>query len=530
MTLGSAAGGLTESFHPVGRPMSESMSSAHDQVGPQAGGPSDSEIRAAAEVAGTHRVSEAGDATDASPASASHGRMANRPAMGLWETLYERRTTRKFDATRPVPRELVLELLDAALIAPTSCNLQMWDFVVVDDPDQREQLGRLSLQVLSTPVSIFVAYGKEYSEEGHANVQSAAAAMQNMSLAAHALGMGTFWINQLGPREQVGHILGLPADREVVCALAVGWPETYPTKVPRRRPFEHVVHWNHFGGQPIPSSPYPLDWTMDLIRDYQQARVLNGNRYNKSRPWEMEGMLEAAKRLDSSAEAPSSEANMPRWLDVLPVHGLFTAAMARKHPRYRWSVLELSEDVARFAAKRCLPPAKAEALVWVPGQSVPDFSGAFDRVSVVHRLESLPVEAQLQLLKCLRDMLAPRGVLLLKFVSARSFHGIASWMHARRGGPGGVEYVLAPDPNLGPFEAMMPAAVSRLLKDAGLQVFTEFAEDVVPTVGEVEFRTRNMSAFKRACVRGGVSLGRLLGAIPGARFFARSRTLLLRRG
>ena len=88
-------------------------------------------------------------------------------------------------------REIVLELLDAALIAPTSCNLQMWDFVVVDDPDQREQLGRLSLQVLSTPVSIFVAYGKEYSEEGHANVQAAAAAMQNMSLAAHALGIGT---------------------------------------------------------------------------------------------------------------------------------------------------------------------------------------------------------------------------------------------------------------------------------------------------------------------------------------------------
>jgi nitroreductase len=449
--------------------------------------------------------------------------------MDLWETLYERRTTRKFDAARSVPRELVLELLDAALIAPTSCNLQMWDFVVVDDPDQREQLGRLSLQVLSTPVSIFVAYGKEYSEEGHANVQSAAAAMQNMSLAAHALGMGTFWINQLGPRDQVGHILGLPADREVVCALAVGWPETYPTKVPRRRLFEHVVHWNHFGGQPIPSSPYPLDWTMDLIRDYQQARVLNGNRYNKSRSWEMQGVIEAAKRLDSSMGSPSPAASMPRWLDVLPVHGLFTAAMARKHPRYRWAVLELSEDVARFAAKRCLPPSKAEAFVWMPGQVDPELGGVFDRISVVHRLESLPVEAQLQLLMCLREMLAPGGVLLLKFVSARSFHGIASWMHARRGGPGGVEYVLAPDPNLGPFEALMPSVVSRLLKDAGLKVHDEFAEDVVPAAEEVEFRTRNMSALKRTCVRSGVLLGRLLGVIPGASCFARSRTLLISR-
>ena len=122
-------------------------------------------------MAGDHRVSAPGAAPDAPPAGARQGRSGERPGMDLWEALYERRTTRKFDPSRPVPRELVLELLDAALIAPTSCNLQMWDFVVVDEPDQREQLGRLSLQVLSTPVSIFVAYGKEYSEEGHANVR-----------------------------------------------------------------------------------------------------------------------------------------------------------------------------------------------------------------------------------------------------------------------------------------------------------------------------------------------------------------------
>ena len=268
---------------------------------------------------------------------------------------------------------------------------------------------------------------------------------------------------------------------------------------------------------------------MDLVRDYQQARVLNGNRYNKSRLWEMQGVLSAANRLASFAGAPLPESDMPRWLDVLPVHGLFTAAMARKHPRFHWSVLELSEDVARFAAKRCLPSAKAEAFVWVPGQMDPALTGSFDRISLVHRLESLPPESQAELLKSLRDMLAPRGVLLLKFVSTRSFHGIASWLHARRGGPGGVEYVLAPDPNLGPFEAMAPDSVARLVKNAGFKVLEEIAEDVVPSATEVEFRTRNMSAFKRACVRSAVFLGRLMGHVPGATAFARSRTLLLGR-
>jgi len=512
---------------PPGAPSGASGSASGDAA-PRSAGPSDAEIRAAAEVAGSHRVSAPGPEPDVEAAGATQGRFPERPAMSIWETLYERRTTRRFDPARPVPRALVLELLDAALIAPTSCNLQMWDFVVVDDPDQREQLGRLSLQVLSTPVSIFVAYGKEYSEEGHANVQSAAAAMQNMSLAAHALGIGTFWINQLGPRDQVGRILGLPADREVVCALAVGWPATYPTRVPRRRPFDHVVHWNHFGGQPIPSSPRPDDWTLELIRDYQQARVLNGNRYNKSRPWEMQAAITAATYLQPRDDQGTPDEGSPRWLDVLPVHGLFSGAMARQHRSHRWATLELSEDVARFAARRCPAQVKAEGLVW---DGTPDSlpEAAFDRITVLHRLESLPSDAQPKLLAGLARALTPQGRLLLRFVSRRSFHGVASWMHARRGGPGGVEYVLAPDPNLGPFEALDPARVDQLVAEAGLQVVERLAEDVVPSPTEVDFRTRNMRGPKRTLVRGAVALGRLLGRLPGASSFARSRTLVLAR-
>ena len=487
-------------------------------------GPSPEEIRAAAEVAGGHRVSVPGAAPELPPAGAGHGRSPARPAMDFWEALYERRTTRKFDRARPVPREIVLELLDAALIAPTSCNLQMWDFVVVDDPDQRERLGRLSLQVLSTPVSIFVAYGKEYSEEGHANVQSAAAALENMSLAAHVLGMGTFWINQIGPRDQVGAILGLPPDREVVAALAVGWPEVYPTKVPKRRPFEHVVHWNHFAGQPIPSSPRPADWTLALIRDYQQARVLNGNRYNKSRPWELASALAAAASLapEDTDGKPADDA--PRWLDVLPVHGLFTGAMAARHRDHRWAVLELSPDVARFAAKRCPSYVQAEALVWEPGRGSALPEGAFAIITCLYRLESLPPTDRPLLLAALHRMLAPDGRLLLRITSARSFHRLASWMHARRGGPGGVEYVLAPDPNLGPYEALEPAEVERLLAAAGFVVQQRHAADVLPAAEEIAFRTRNMRGAKAALVRGAALAARALASLPGMGAFARTRS------
>ncbi|MHC4846780.1 MAG: hypothetical protein ACYTCU_11560, partial [Planctomycetota bacterium] len=76
---------------------------------PTSSGPSDAEIRAAAEVAGALRVSEPGDQADAPPGDATRGRVADRPGMDFWQVLYERRTTRRFDPERPVPREIVLE-------------------------------------------------------------------------------------------------------------------------------------------------------------------------------------------------------------------------------------------------------------------------------------------------------------------------------------------------------------------------------------------------------------------------------------
>jgi len=494
---------------------------------PAAGGPSDAEIRAAARIAGAHRVSLPGAQPDLPAAGAERGRSAGRPRADFWEVLYKRRTTRRFDPARPVPRELVLELLDAALIAPTSCNLQMWDFVVVDDPEQREQLGRLSLQVLTAPIAIFVAYGKEFSEEGHANVQSAAAALMNMSLAAHVLGLGTFWINQLGPRDQVGAILGLPPDREVVAALAVGWPKVYPTVVPRRRAFEHVVHWNHFGGRPIPSSPRPGDWSLDLIRDYQHARVLNGNRYNKPKPWDLDAALAAANRLAPRNDDATPGEAAPRWLDVLPVHGVFTSAMSRQHRDHLWAVLELSEDVARFAAKRCPAQVRCEALVWDPARPEALPAAAFDRISVLHRLEALPPADRPTLLAALARALKPGGRLLLQHVSSRSWHALAQWLHERRGGPGGVEYVLAPDPNLGPWEALDPGEVDRLLRAAGLRVLSVAHLDAAPTRSETDHRTRNMRGLRRGLLRFAATTARGLAALPGvARLGGRERVLV----
>ncbi len=208
--------------------------------------------------------------------------MESLPPRDFWDVLYSRRSIRKFEDT-PVPRELIDQVMHAGIWAPSSCNYQMWDLIAVDDPAINADLAQMSTQMANAPVNIVVAYGRDFSEENHANIQTASALIENMSLAAGALGLGTFWITQTGGSDKVREKVGLPLDRMVVAVLALGYAKVQPKQGPKRRPLAQVTNYNHYAGRPIPSSTNPEDWASDLLAIYQSARVLNGLRHNKPR-------------------------------------------------------------------------------------------------------------------------------------------------------------------------------------------------------------------------------------------------------
>jgi nitroreductase/2-polyprenyl-3-methyl-5-hydroxy-6-metoxy-1,4-benzoquinol methylase len=418
------------------------------------------------------------------------------PPFDFWKALYTRRSIRKFKPD-PVARELVGQVLHAGIWAPSSCNYQMWDFVAVDDADVNRRLAALSLQMGNAPVNIVVAYGREFSEEGWANVQSASAAIENMSLAAHVLGLGTFWITQMGDREKVREVVGLPEDRLVVAVLAVGYPKVLPAKGPKRRPMAHVTHWNCYAGRPIPSSTKPEDWAGDLLATYQRARVLNGLRHNKPRAWEERAIAEALARFVPEGRELSKEPQGQelRWLDVLPCTGIVTEKLYRERPGFRFDVVERSSELAEFVAARTRP--RAGIFAWPASAArngfAPPVDGRYDVVSCFFRLENLPAAERARLLTSAARWVKPGGRVLLGYVNRNSFHDLTEWLRGRRGGPRGVEYVLAPDPNIGPFESLEPAAVERMCAEAGLVVDGRLGRQAVPPKDELEFRTRNFS-------------------------------------
>ncbi len=437
------------------------------------------------------------------------------PTAEFWETLYARRSIRKFKPD-PVPRALIEQVMHAGIWAPSSCNYQMWDLVAVDDPEVNTRLAALSTQMANAPVNIVVSYGRDFSEEAFANIQSASALVQNMSLAAHALGLGTFWITQTGGAERVREVVGLPYDRLVIAVLALGWPKVTPKRGPKRRPLQQVTHWNHYAGRPIPSSTRPADWAPDLLAQYQRARVLNGLRHNKPRAWETAALDEALARLVPEGTARLADgATPPRWLDVLPCTGIVTARLGVARPGFRFDVVERTREVAEFVAQRVSPTGRTFS--WpepLQGLATPP-EGAYDVVSCLHRLEGVDAAARRALVASLARWVRPGGRVLLAYVSRRSYHDWTERLRARRGGPRSVEYVLSPDPNIGPFETLVPEEVAAVCADAGLVLRASHATQAAPTEAEVEFRARNFAPRTRRVARAAAGVLRAVMRLPG---------------
>ena len=150
--------------------------------------------------------------------------------MDAIETIMTRRSIRKYTG-EPVSDSEVKVLLEAAMAAPTAGNQQPWCFVVVRD---RELLGRVpdahpySSMVPYCDVAIVVCVdtrpGLKHPRYWQ---QDAAAATQNILLAAHALGLAGVWMG-VYPEEArtrgIAELFGLPDGVEPVSMIPIGRP------------------------------------------------------------------------------------------------------------------------------------------------------------------------------------------------------------------------------------------------------------------------------------------------------------------
>ena len=388
-----------------------------------------------------------------------------------------RRTIRRW-TDQPVPDEIVKELLECALWAPSACNMQLWTFVVVTDPETRRSLGDAVPFADKAPVCIFICYNTRFSEGSHANIQSASAAVMNMLLRAHSLGLGGFWQATIHDRQKLRETLGLPKDVEVLSTTLFGYPAESPGAPARRDP-SHLVHWQKFDQRfTLPSSPDPDDWRLEQIADYQQARIRAGPKYNKPLKSEYDAVRgylgHALRRVDPK-----------RVLDLLPCTGLYLEAIAQELPEVELHFAELGQQVAAFALARLPRPATFHE--YRGATDLPD--GAVDAATCVFRLENLPREDRAPLLAEAFRVIRPGGALILAHINRASYFEAMRLVRVVLGRRD-VQYALHTDPSLGPFAALLPSEVDDLARGAGFRLEHEHRVFPLPPEDEARHRVR----------------------------------------
>ena len=215
--------------------------------------------------------------------------MSDTPSISLFEAIYSTRALRRLKPD-PVPEDVLFQLLDAAIRAPSGQNAQDWRFILVTDRDLMAKLGawakdgwsryqpdlaehpekmdamartrRLSLrsveylaQHLHEAPAVIVFFGRKgrHSSPGGSTFP----AVQNLLLAARALGLGASIFNlPLTHAPELIETLGIPDDNQVYCLVPVGYPLDRTGPV-RRKPVSKVAFrnrwgetWIHAGEQP----------------------------------------------------------------------------------------------------------------------------------------------------------------------------------------------------------------------------------------------------------------------------------------
>jgi len=169
--------------------------------------------------------------------------------MDALEALLGRRSIRRY-GSGAVDEDVLTRILEAGMAAPSAGNQQPWRFVVLRDPRVRGEVAALSphaRMLAEAPLGIVVCGDLDAEKHPGFWVQDCSAAVENMLLAAHALGLGAVWLG-FYPREErwrgAQRVLGIPERVIPLAVLAIGQPAERKEPAGRfERAFIHRDRW-----------------------------------------------------------------------------------------------------------------------------------------------------------------------------------------------------------------------------------------------------------------------------------------------
>ncbi len=178
----------------------------------------------------------------------------------LLEIVQKRYSVRSY-ADKPVEKEKIEHCIHAVHLAPSACNAQPWKFIVVDNPEIKNQLADATATKIlpmnhftkQAPIHVVVvmeqpnltsAIGSVIKNKPYTLIDIGIATA-HFCLQATADGLGTCIIGWFDEKK-VKKLLHIPSNKRPVLIITVGYPDTEKIPPKRRKPIEDIVNYNKY--------------------------------------------------------------------------------------------------------------------------------------------------------------------------------------------------------------------------------------------------------------------------------------------
>ena len=174
--------------------------------------------------------------------------------MSLIDKVLSRRSIRAY-TDKSIPTPVLNNILEAGRQAPSAGNGQPWHFIAVTDEEIKQKLswGRVNWFIKDAPLTIV---GCATTDTGNWSIMDTTIALQNMVIAAWAMGVGSCWLGAFKEGD-VKQLLNIPDDWKVVALVTFGYPAEGENRFPAnfqdmrerltaKKPIEKIVSFNTF--------------------------------------------------------------------------------------------------------------------------------------------------------------------------------------------------------------------------------------------------------------------------------------------
>ena len=398
------------------------------------------------------------------------------------ELLERRRSTRMFKET-PVPRELLERLIRAATLLPTSCNRQLWHFVVVTDPKLKVKVSELSdaqqSYLYDAPALIAVFYDSSLETRNPCRTAEVTVGITigAILLAAEAHGLGAIYLGGIRRPAGIAKALGVPPYLRSFGLVCVGWRDDDPPS-PNRRPVEDVLSFNEFA---LPRERYHADirphlWKLSQIADFRDKLLWYKGVHIDGKTLHVDSDPRFSQKFQfmiGRLGMMISRRAAPHVLDVMSFNGdvvlqLLNSCGGQLGKLYAY---DLTQGTSRYITERfrqIAPPGNITCLVnaEVERIAIPLQDGQVQVMSCYERLEHF--EDPRPLVREMHRVLAADGRVLL-VVSNRSYPHMYRYKRMRR-----KDYSLGRNWNRGPERKYDHSLIERHLRETGFEVAASY--------------------------------------------------------